>query len=38
LIEDQGGRIDYETEAGVGSTFRLMLEPAPREKRPSVVE
>jgi signal transduction histidine kinase len=38
LIEDQGGRIEYETEAGVGTTFRLMLEPAPKEKRSPAVE
>jgi two-component system NtrC family sensor kinase len=31
LIEEQGGRIEYETEPGVGSVFRLMLEPAPVE-------
>lgn len=35
LIEDQGGRIEFETEPGVGTTFRLMLEPAPREKSAS---
>ncbi len=29
LIEEQGGHIDFETEAGVGTTFRLMLKPAP---------
>ncbi len=33
LIEDQGGRIEFETERGSGTTFRLMVEPAPREKR-----
>jgi signal transduction histidine kinase len=33
LIEDQGGRIEYQTESGVGTTFRLLLEPAPKEKR-----
>ncbi len=32
LIEEQGGRIEYETEPGVGSTFRLMLEPAPGDE------
>jgi len=31
LIEEQGGQIEYETELGVGSVFRLMLEPAPVE-------
>jgi len=31
LISEQGGRIEYETEQGVGSTFRLMLEPVPGE-------
>jgi len=29
LIEEQGGRIEFETEPGVGTVFRLMLEPAP---------
>ncbi len=31
LIGEQGGRIEYETEQGVGSTFRIMLEPVPGE-------
>jgi signal transduction histidine kinase len=29
LVEEQAGRIEYETEPGVGTVFRLMLEPAP---------
>ena len=29
LVEEQGGRIEFETERGVGTVFRLMLEPAP---------
>lgn len=32
LIEAQGGRIEYETDPGRGSTFRLMLEPAPGDE------
>jgi two-component system cell cycle sensor histidine kinase/response regulator CckA len=31
LVEEQGGRIEFETEPGVGTVFRLMLEPAPVE-------
>ncbi|MDA1195410.1 MAG: HAMP domain-containing sensor histidine kinase [Planctomycetota bacterium] len=31
LIEEQGGRIEFDTEEGKGSTFRVMLEPAPNE-------
>ncbi len=31
LVEEQGGQIEFETEPGVGSVFRLMLEPAPVE-------
>ncbi|MDJ0520556.1 MAG: HAMP domain-containing sensor histidine kinase [Planctomycetota bacterium] len=33
LVEEQGGRIEYETESGVGTIFRLMLEPAPVDER-----
>lgn len=29
LIEEQGGHIEFETEQGKGSVFRLMLEPVP---------
>ena len=31
LILEQGGRIEFETDMGVGSVFRLMLEPAPMD-------
>ena len=31
LIEEQGGRITYETTTGVGTVFRIVLEPAPAE-------
>lgn len=31
LIEEQGGRIGYETASGVGTTFRIVLEPAMTE-------
>jgi len=34
LIEEQGGRIEFDTKRGVGTVFRLMLEPAPRKVRP----
>lgn len=33
LIEDQGGRIEWETATGSGTTFRLFVEAAPMEKR-----
>jgi signal transduction histidine kinase len=29
LIQEQGGRVEFETDEGVGTMFRLMLEPAP---------
>jgi len=35
LIEEQGGRIEFETQTDVGTLFRLMLEPAPREENPA---
>lgn len=31
LIEEQGGRITYETRHAMGSVFRIVLEPAPFE-------
>ena len=31
LVEEQGGAIDFDTEPGVGTTFRVRLEPAKRE-------
>ena len=34
LVEEQAGRIEYETEPGVGTVFRLMLEPAPVDGAP----
>lgn len=35
LIEEQGGRIEFETERGVGTTFRLLLEAAAGKGRPA---
>ena len=29
LIEEQGGRIEFTTERGIGTVFRLLLDPAP---------
>lgn len=33
LIEEQGGRVDFKTKRGTGTTFRLYLEPAPPKAR-----